>query len=112
MDQKKEEEIIHTWDNPEEEEEWLVVMSNKSEYELSKSQAWALRQEIASGNRGVIMFQTFSISIPYILEFYRVKKYLKNLITLPERLQEEPYQPIPDDRWNEIKKNIYKKIGR
>ncbi len=93
-------------------EEWKVILSSKGEYTLSKYQALILKQEIANGNRATVMFDTFAIAIPYIVEFYMVKKFLKGTFALPEQAQEEQYEPIPDDKWNELKKKIYQKIGK
>jgi hypothetical protein len=107
--------ITDTWDSPEEqkyEEEWLVVTNNGGEYTLSKVQAWALRQEIASGNRGIVMFQTFAISIPYIVEFYRVKRFLKDAKQLPERATEEPYRPMSPEKWKKFREEVYRKVGK
>lgn len=92
-------------------EEWLIKINSGGEYTLSKNQAAILQQEIAMGNRGIIMFKTFSISIPYISEFYMVKRFLKESLQLPESASEEPYVPISADRWETIKKEAYKKIG-
>ena len=94
------------------EEEWLVVMNTNGEYTLSKVQARILQQAIAQGNRGIIMFRTFAISIPYIAEFYMVSRFLKDAKQLPARCEELPFEPIPDDKWEEIKKKMYGKIGK
>jgi len=101
------------WDKNDEayDEEWLVVMNTKGQYTLNKYQALGLKQEIANGNRGIILFQTFSIPIPYIAEFYRVKRFLKGALELPATAGEQPYEPIPADRWEEIKKNIANKLN-
>jgi len=93
------------------EEIWKLVTNTKGEYALSKIQAQILQQEIAKGNRGIVMFQTFAISIPYIAEFYREKRFLKDTFQLPARATELPYQPIPEEKWEEIKKQAYAKIG-
>ena len=94
------------------EEEWRVIINTKGEYTLSGRQARILQREIASGNRGIVMFETFSISIPYIAEFYRVRRFLKGAFQLPARASEEPYKPIPPEKWKKIKKEAYRKIGR
>jgi hypothetical protein len=73
-------------------EEWLVVMSNGSEYVLSKNQARLLLHEIAAGNRGIIAFETFVISIPYIVEFYQAMKFPKGTRELPARANEQLYR--------------------
>lgn len=93
-------------------EEWLVIMNTKGQYTLSKNQARFLMQEIASGNRGIIPFKTFVISIPYISEFYMVRRFLRGTKQLPERASEEPYKPISPEKWEKIKDDFYKKIGR
>ena len=95
--------------DPEEEkyeEEWIVKISTGTEYILGKAQARFLQQAIASGNRGIILFKTFSISIPYIAEFQRIKRFLKEEYQLPDRAKEEPYQPISRERWDEGKAKL------
>jgi hypothetical protein len=94
------------------EEEWLVVMNTKGEYTLSKVQARILQQAVAQGNRGIVMFTTFAISIPYIAEFYRTKRYLKGVKALPARATEEVYKPIDQAKFEEWRKKVYEKIGR
>jgi len=94
------------------EEEWKVIMNTKGEYILSKVQARVLQQAMAIGNRGVIMFKTFSISIPYVAEFYRVRRYLKDAKQLPERASEAEYKPIDPKVFAKYKKEAYAKIGK
>lgn len=65
-------------------ETWVVVV-NKGRYSLNENQALKLKTEIASGNRGVVMFRDFAISIPYIQEFYMESRKLK-----PEYQIEQP----------------------
>jgi hypothetical protein len=93
-------------------EEWKVVLSSKGEYTLSKNQALVLKQEIASGNRGTVMFETFAIAIPYIVEFFRVKRFLVGEFQLPAQASEKPYVPISEEKWEQIQKEVYEKIGR
>lgn len=94
------------------EEEWIVKMNDNTEYSLSKIQMLGLRQEIARGNRGIVMFQTFGISVPYIVHFDRVRRFLKGEFQLSARATEKPYEPIPEEVWNKIKKEAYEKIGK
>lgn len=97
-----------SFDNdPEFEEEWEVITSAKGKYTLSKLQARVLMQEMANGNRGIIPFKTFAISIPYIVEFYRVKRFLKDAKQLPARASEKPFEPMPDEKWQKIKKELF-----
>jgi len=88
------------------EEEWVVKINTGAEYTLGKDQARLLQQAIVSGSRGIILFKTFSISIPYISEFERLKRFLKEEYQLPDRAREEPYQPIPKDKWVEVSENL------
>ena len=94
------------------EEEWKVVMNTRGQYTLSKFQALILQQEIANGNRGIVMFKTFSIPIPYIAEFYRVKRFIKENRQLSGRSAETPYTPIPREKWEKLKKEIYARVGK
>lgn len=93
------------------EEEWKVVMNTGGNYTLSKLQARILMQAMSVGKREVI-FQTFVIAIPYIAEFYRTRRFLKDTHKLPERATEEEYKPISKERFEQIKKEAYSKIGK
>jgi len=100
------------WNNLEEDkydEEWLVILQSGGEYSLSKKQAWILRQAIAENKRQV-MFETFLIPIPYIVEFRRVRRFLKESFQLSERTEEEEYIPIPTEKWEKIRKETLDKI--
>lgn len=55
-------------------EEWTVII-NKSKYVLNDKQAKMLKEQIAVGNRGTVLFDKFSIPIPFIEEFYLSNKY-------------------------------------
>lgn len=92
-------------------EEWEVILNTGGKYPLNKLGAWGLRQEIANGNRGIVLFQSFSIPIPYIAEFYRVRRFLKDTYQLPAKASEKPYEPISSEKWEEFKKKVYGKIG-
>lgn len=93
------------------EEEWEVIMTTKGKYTLSKVQALGLKQAI-SQSRGVVIFQTFAIGIPYIVEFYRVKRFLKDTYKLPKRATEEEYKPIDPEKWQKMKRELYRKLGK
>lgn len=53
-------------------EKWVAVV-NDNDYELDEKQAAVLNQAISENNRGIIQFDGFIISIPFLQEFYRVK---------------------------------------
>jgi len=94
------------------EEEWKVITSSKGNYFLSKKQAIILKQAMAIGNRSTIMFQTFAIAIPYVVEFYRTRRYLKDAKQLSARATEEEYKPMDPEVFKKWKKEIYGKIGK
>ena len=84
------------------EEEWVVKVNTKGEYPLSKQQAWVLQAAIARNEKSIIMFKSFSISLPYIAEFYRIKRFLKKDHQLTGQQQEEAWSE--EDRLNAIKR--------
>jgi len=94
------------------EEVWIVILNTKGRYELSKNQARLVQEAMANGERGAIVFETFAIPIPYVAEFYREKRFLKNTKRLPTRATEPLYKPIPKEKMDKIRKEIYQKIGR
>ncbi len=94
------------------EEEWEVILTSKGKYALSKMQALVVKQAIAEGSRGTIMFETFAIAIPYVTDFYRIKRFLKGVKALPERATEEEYIPMDPKKWEAMKKKFYEKIGK
>ena len=81
---------------------WKVKLNTGAEYELSQKQAWVIQEAIASGNRGIIMFKTFSVSMPYVSEFYRVRRFLKESRQLTGAQKEEVW--TEEDRLNAIKR--------
>jgi hypothetical protein len=93
------------------EEEWVVVLQSKGEYRLSKMQATILKQAI-SDNKRQVMFETFLIPIPYIVEFYRDKRFLKDTLKLPERASEPPFEPMSRKKFEVFMKQVYQKLGR
>lgn len=84
------------------EELWRVKLNTGAEYDLSQKQAWVIQEAIASGNRGIIMFKTFSVSMPYVSEFYRVSRFMKKDRQLTGSQKEEVW--TEQDRLNAIKR--------
>jgi hypothetical protein len=105
-------EILNNKEEQNWEEEWEVITNTKGKYILSKMQAIVLKQAIATGNRGTIMFETFAIAIPYIVEFYRVRRFLKDTKQLPAQASEPEYKPIDLKIFEEWKKKVYEKLGK
>lgn len=94
------------------EEVWVVVLNTKGKYRLSKNQGRLVREAMARGERGAIVFETFAIPIPYIAEFYRERRFLRGAKQLPATAKEQQYKPISEEKWEKIKKEIYNKIGK
>ena len=92
------------------EEEWEVVLNTGGKYVLSKNQAWVIQEAIASGNRGIIMFKTFSISLPYVAEFFRIRRFKVGQILLSEKSTEKAWTEedrlMAIERVNRIKYNL------
>lgn len=94
------------------EELWTVVTISKREYPLSKNQARLVQEAMARGDRGAIVFQTFTIPIPYVTDFYREKRFLKDTKTLPERATEPEYIPPSPEKMKKYREDIYKMLGK
>lgn len=107
-----EESTHETLNDDDVEEEWIVVITTKGRYSLSKNQARIVQEAMARGERGAIVFETFVISIPYIAEFYREKHFLKNTKQLPERAKEAPYVPMSPEKLAKFKEEVYRKLGK
>ena len=93
------------------EEDWIAVI-NKNNYPLSKNQALIVKQAMATGERGSIVFDSFAIPLAFVQEFYRVRRYLKDTKALSEKATEKEYIPIKPERWEILKKEMYSKIAK
>lgn len=58
-------------------EEWIVVIGKES-FTLNKKQMDIIREANTSGNRGIVFFDKFAISIPHIQCAYLTKRYKEN----------------------------------
>lgn len=94
------------------EEIWVVILNTKGEYKLSKNQARLVQEAMARGERGAIVFETFAISIPYVAEFYRESRFLKNAKALPERATEPEYVRPSPEKMKKYREDIYKILGK
>lgn len=93
-------------------EEWSVKVDD-TEYFLNRDQAKHLQDEIAKGNRGIVLFKTFSVSIPYIKRFDRVRRWLdpKYVIEAPVVVEKEP-TPQEKARSAKILDDMRRKLHR
>jgi len=55
-------------------ERWIAVV-NENDYQLDEKQAKVLSDAISQGSRGVVQFDGFIISIPFLQEFYLDKAW-------------------------------------
>jgi len=93
------------------EEEWQVIMQTKGKYTLSKNQAILIKEALIHNSRAVV-FDSFAIPVPYIAEFYRIKRFKKGLLELPAQATEEEYKPINPERYKILRKQMAEKIGK
>ncbi len=70
------------------EEEWGVQVG-KELFVLNSKQAKILREADLAGQRGIVWFEKFAISIPHIQSIWRISKRIKNQLPEGEK-QEEP----------------------
>jgi hypothetical protein len=86
-------------------EVWTVVI-NKNQYSLKENEAKILQDAIASGSRGIVLFKDFSISIPYIEEFYLDSVSYEQPLQLGEPEYSEEKMENSKKRLAELKKNL------
>lgn len=61
-------------------EEWAVIVGRET-FILDENQIKILKQASTSGNRGIIWFEKYGISIPHIQAIYLVSKTPKDVLT-------------------------------
>lgn len=93
------------------EELWIVIMSTKGRYELSKLQARLLQEAFNQGLRAV-NFDSFTIPVSFIAEFYREKRWKKGQMALPQKATEEAHVPMSPEKFAKFKEEVYRKIGK
>lgn len=92
-------------------EEWIVVV-NRNTYHLNEKQAKLLNDAIANGNRGIVQFKDFVISVPYIQELYLNRRWRdeKYQIEAPEEVEVSEEQRLKNlKRLEEMKKKLKRK---
>jgi hypothetical protein len=70
-------------------EEWLVKVNTGGEYRLDRIGANILQEAMSQGQRQVI-FESYTLMIPYIAEFYRIRRFVKGQLQLPAQATERP----------------------
>ena len=68
-------------------EEWVVSV-DREHFSLSGKQMGVLRSATVAGNRGLIFFDRFAISIPHISCAYLARRTPKNPIEAPKAIEE------------------------
>ena len=98
-------------------EEWIAIV-NKNKYYLNEKQAALLKQEIARGNRGIVLFDEFSINIPYMEELYLNRKIFNESTLLSNSIPYLSSEEIEKgktklaeirSKWDKKKHNMEKK---
>ncbi len=107
-----EESMQGTFSEDDYEELWTAITISKERYSLSKSQARLVQEAMARSERGAVVFQTFTIPIPYVTDFFRERRFLKDAKALPERATEEEYKPISPEKLKKLREEVYRKIGK
>jgi hypothetical protein len=64
-------------------EEWAVVVGRET-FILDENQIKILKTASTGGNRGILWFDKYAISIPHIQAIYLVRKTPKNVLTAGE----------------------------
>lgn len=77
---------------------WRVVVRG-NEYTLNADQAKFLQGEITKGSRGIIVFSDFSISIPYIEEFFLLDRKPVEQEALPDPNFKQPNDRVYKAVW-------------
>lgn len=72
--------------------ELWVVEVGKKEYKLNEKQIALLKEADLAGQRGIVWFKDFAISIPHIQSIYLVERYL------PEERAPVTYEEVKDEK--------------
>src|ERR1035437_4268062 len=91
-------------------EEWTAIV-NKNKYILNEDQADVIKNAVANGNRGTILFPAFSIDIAFMEEFYMSNKIFdvnKKLATGEKEISQEEKDRITK-KMAEFKKEFFQK---
>lgn len=90
-------------------EKWAVCVG-KETFLLNKKQIKVLKEATKAGNRGIIWFDNFGISIPHIQSIYIIKRTFNNQLSSSNEFSNE----LTDEQRKEIRKKIRemkKKLG-
>lgn len=94
-------------------EEWAVIAGNET-FVLDENQVQILKQATLEGQRGLIWFEKFAISIPHIQAIYRMSRTLKNQLEAGETKEREFTEEEREanrERIQKIKEGFLQKHG-
>lgn len=99
---------------PEFEEEWGVQVG-KELFVLNERQVKLLKEADLSGQRGIIWFEKFAISIPHIQSIWLISRRIKNQLPAGAK-QEEPEMTLEQrervrKRLQEMKEQLFGKYS-
>ena len=96
------------------EEEWGVQIG-KEVFTLNEKQIKLLREADLSGQRGIVWFDKFAISIAHIQSIWRISRRIKNQLAAGEKQEEPEVTPEQRERMSkriqELKKEYMVKHG-
>jgi predicted DNA binding protein len=86
---------------PDYSEKWAVCVG-KETFLLNEKQIKVLKEATKAGNRGIIWFDDFGISIPHIQSIYVIKRTFNNQLSSSNEFNNE----LTEEQRKEIRKRI------
>ncbi len=97
------------------EEEWGVQVG-KEIYTLNENQIKLLREADISGQRGIVWFDKFAVSIPHIQSVWLISRRIKNKLAAGEKPEEPAMTEEERERVRkkiqEMKEKLMIKLGK
>lgn len=91
-------------------EEWLIRVDNQN-FTTDQNGKDKVIHAMQENKRFVSISSKDIISVRHISYIYMTKKEIANQLPEGEK-KEVPFEPIPLEKWKQIKKEAYSKIGR
>ena len=101
--------MLPKFDDDNYDEIWTLVTSTGGKYEITKKQVSIIKEAMKRGSR-IVVFENLVISIPYVTELFRVKRFLKKEKQLPEETENKDFKPVSLEKIEKLKRDLYKKL--
>lgn len=93
-------------------ETWEVYVSNQREpYILDEVEFAILKEEVARGSKGTVMFEKFGINLTYFVSYFRRSRSLKRQFHLAEQTEYKEPTPEQHAKSQKILDEMRKKLG-